>query len=240
MENRASRTTAGVEGHEAEEDVRECMLPNGMSSARTQRGGSSRRDDTNGSSRFNFRGNPTCLRHTNPERGLSSKKKVIRMLFVVVIEFFVCWAPVYALNTWATVDMDSMISYISPRFMNFVHLLAYVSTCCNPITYCFMNQKFRQAFMSAVCCCCRRFGVVTGPRTTTFRRPSDFTRTSCKTGMRSRHKWARVKIRAGHVDVETTQPKVDHNRQCLNQYKHGNSPQQAKYFTDDCDYNRYG
>ncbi|PSN38743.1 hypothetical protein C0J52_16966 [Blattella germanica] len=49
--------------------------------------------------------------------------------------------------------------------VSLVQLLAYISSCCNPITYCFMNRKFRQAFLgvfdcyrcwseSIYCCCC--------------------------------------------------------------------------------------
>ncbi|KAL1427455.1 hypothetical protein MTO96_017171 [Rhipicephalus appendiculatus] len=33
-----------------------------------------------------------------------------------------------------------------------VHLLAYVSSCCNPITYCFMHDKYRQAFRNVLAC----------------------------------------------------------------------------------------
>ena len=32
------------------------------------------------------------------------------------------------------------------------HLLMYVSTCCNPITYCFLHSKFRQSFLQAITC----------------------------------------------------------------------------------------
>lgn len=33
-----------------------------------------------------------------------------------------------------------------------IQLLAYVSSCCNPITYCFLNRKFRQAFLKVFQC----------------------------------------------------------------------------------------
>ncbi|KAF4531017.1 hypothetical protein B566_EDAN018972, partial [Ephemera danica] len=36
--------------------------------------------------------------------------------------------------------------------VSLVQLLAYISSCCNPITYCFMNKKFRQAFIGAFDC----------------------------------------------------------------------------------------
>ena len=32
-------------------------------------------------------------------------------------------------------------------------MLAYSSSCTNPITYCFMNSKFRQSFLNLFGCC---------------------------------------------------------------------------------------
>ncbi|KAF0298881.1 Cholecystokinin receptor type A [Amphibalanus amphitrite] len=68
------------------------------------------------------------------ERSLASKRRVIKMLFVVVLEFFVCWTPVYVINTVSLYDFR------------------YCSACCNPITYCFMNSGFRQSFLAAFGC----------------------------------------------------------------------------------------
>lgn len=73
--------------------------------------------------------------------------QVIRMLFVVVVEFFVCWAPLHVLNTWYLFYPDTVYKYVGSSGVSLVQLLAYISSCCNPITYCFMNRKFRQAFL---------------------------------------------------------------------------------------------
>ncbi|KAJ8976233.1 hypothetical protein NQ317_009730 [Molorchus minor] len=82
--------------------------------------------------------------------------QVIRMLFVIVAEFFICWAPLHILNTWYLFYPDDVYKYIGSTGISLVQLLAYVSSCCNPITYCFMNRKFRQAFLTAFNCraCC--------------------------------------------------------------------------------------
>lgn len=93
------------------------------------------------------------IRQTNTERSLRAKNRVIRMLFVVVLEFFICWTPVYVLQTWYVLDAKSVRQHVSPMAMNMVHLLSYVSSCCNPITYCFMNKRFRQGFLAAFDCC---------------------------------------------------------------------------------------
>lgn len=69
------------------------------------------------------------------------------MLFVVVAEFFFCWAPLHMLNTWYVFSPETVYSYVGSTGVSLVQLLAYASSCSNPITYCFMNHKFRQAFI---------------------------------------------------------------------------------------------
>jgi len=41
-----------------------------------------------------------AIRSTYTSRSIESKKKVIRMLFVLVVEFFVCWSPLYVVCTF--------------------------------------------------------------------------------------------------------------------------------------------
>ena len=96
------------------------------------------------------------IRHSNTEKSLAAKRRVIRMLFMVVVEFFVCWTPLWIMNTWHILEPSSARTLVSPVCMNFIHLLSYVSSCCNPITYCFMNRKFRHAFLAAFNCCGHR------------------------------------------------------------------------------------
>ncbi|XP_064609483.1 cholecystokinin receptor type A-like [Liolophura sinensis] len=93
------------------------------------------------------------MRQANSEKSRAAKKRVIKMLFAVVLEFFICWTPLYVTTTWIIFDYDSVERHITPMAMSFIYLLSYVSSCCNPITYCFMNRKFRQGFISAFKCC---------------------------------------------------------------------------------------
>ncbi|ESP01986.1 hypothetical protein LOTGIDRAFT_111302 [Lottia gigantea] len=92
------------------------------------------------------------IRHTNPEKIRQNKIRVIKMLFVVVLEFFICWTPVYVIQTWMIFDFKSAKQHLSPITKTFFHLLSYFSSCCNPITYCFMNKKFREAFVRVFQC----------------------------------------------------------------------------------------
>lgn len=92
------------------------------------------------------------LRRTNAERSLMNKKHVIKMLFVVVLEFFFCWTPLYVINTIALFDASIIYTTIGYNGIGFFQLLAFASSCCNPITYCFMNSSFRKSFLNLFKC----------------------------------------------------------------------------------------
>ncbi|XP_066146879.1 cholecystokinin receptor-like isoform X1 [Euwallacea fornicatus] len=94
----------------------------------------------------------TGLRRTNAERSLHNKKRVIRMLCVVVMEFFICWSPLYIINTIVLFVGDKVYEVIGYKGVSFFQLLAYSSSCCNPITYCFMNGGFRKSFLKLFSC----------------------------------------------------------------------------------------
>ncbi|XP_052792934.1 cholecystokinin receptor type A-like isoform X2 [Mya arenaria] len=98
--------------------------------------------------RFNARG----VRQTNNEKSRAAKKRVIKMLFAVVLEFFICWAPLYLVQTWITMDIEHATLHISNLSHTLIFLLSYISSCCNPITYCFMNKNFRNGFKAAFRC----------------------------------------------------------------------------------------
>lgn len=74
------------------------------------------------------------------------------MLFVVVLEFFICWTPLYVINTIALFDPKIIYQNLGYTAISFFQLLAYTSSCCNPITYCFMNVGFRKAFLNLFRC----------------------------------------------------------------------------------------
>ncbi|XP_045492261.1 cholecystokinin receptor-like [Colias croceus] len=88
------------------------------------------------------------VRSTHIDKSIEAKRKVIRMLFVIILEFFVCWTPLHVINTIYLFYPDELYKYVGSKGIVSLQLLAYCSSCCNPITYCFMNRKFRQAFIS--------------------------------------------------------------------------------------------
>ncbi|CRK96568.1 CLUMA_CG009930, isoform A [Clunio marinus] len=92
------------------------------------------------------------LRRSNPAKRLLNKRRVVKMLFVVVVEFFICWTPLYVINTLALFDPKAVYQNLGYTAISFFQLLAYSSSCCNPITYCFMNIGFRKAFLNLFRC----------------------------------------------------------------------------------------
>ncbi|XP_077292756.1 cholecystokinin receptor type A-like [Arctopsyche grandis] len=93
-----------------------------------------------------------AIRSNYMDKSIEAKKNVIRMLFVIIAEFFICWAPLHVLNTVYLFSHELVYKYVGSTGVALVQLLAYVSSCCNPITYCFMNKKFRQAFLAIFDC----------------------------------------------------------------------------------------
>ncbi|XP_058445280.1 cholecystokinin receptor type A-like [Malaya genurostris] len=100
------------------------------------------------SGKESMRAKNPALRKSNMEKSLMNKKRIIKMLFVVVLEFFLCWTPLYVINTMALFWPSTVYHNLGYTAISFLQLLAYSSSCCNPITYCFMSSGFRKAFLN--------------------------------------------------------------------------------------------
>ncbi|NXG58297.1 CCKAR protein, partial [Hemiprocne comata] len=96
------------------------------------------------------------VRSNSSSANLMAKKLVIRMLMVIVILFFICWTPIFSVNAWRAFDTTSADQRLSGAPISFIHLLSYTSACVNPIIYCFMNKRFRMAFLATFTCCTKQ------------------------------------------------------------------------------------
>ncbi|KAG8329289.1 hypothetical protein J6590_089991 [Homalodisca vitripennis] len=92
------------------------------------------------------------MRRSITTKALTKKKRVVKMLFAVVLEFFICWTPLYIINTVVLFEPVVVYNVLGFHTISYFQLLAYCSSCCNPITYCFMNSSFRQAFLKLFRC----------------------------------------------------------------------------------------
>ncbi|CEF66982.1 G protein-coupled receptor, rhodopsin-like family and Cholecystokinin receptor family and GPCR, rhodopsin-like, 7TM domain-containing protein [Strongyloides ratti] len=95
----------------------------------------------------------TTVRSTHSSKIILTKQRLIRMLIVIVIIFFICWTPTYIY--WLLVSASDYFSdgTLWNDNMNLILTsISYVATCANPITYCFLNAKFRNALLHVMGC----------------------------------------------------------------------------------------
>eukprot|EP00066_Takifugu_rubripes_P007697 XP_003973411.1 PREDICTED: isotocin receptor-like [Takifugu rubripes] len=102
---------------------------------------------------------------------LISKAKIrtVKMTFVVVLAYVVCWTPFFSVQLWSAWDPAA------PREdMAFIiaMLLASLNSCCNPWIYMFFAGHLFQDLRRGFSCCCKR----------------DATASSCSCNQRCRHK----------------------------------------------------
>ncbi|CAI9729616.1 cholecystokinin receptor type A-like [Octopus vulgaris] len=97
------------------------------------------------------------IRQSNSEKSQAAKLRVIRMLFVIVLEFFVCWCPLYFIQTWLSFDSKGANENISPTLLG----------CCRWLrSQVFSNSEGKEHWsliditiatrlLASVFCCCK-------------------------------------------------------------------------------------
>ncbi|XP_060077763.1 RYamide receptor-like [Ylistrum balloti] len=99
------------------------------------------------------------------ERLAISKKKTIKMIFVVIVAYLLSWLPLHVITILG--DLDQSIFDVNYMHMTWLtaHWLAFSNSGVNPVIYFWMNAKFRQ---SSVLC----FYAVFRPKQPSFKRSS--------------------------------------------------------------------
>ncbi|XP_072181363.1 cholecystokinin receptor type A-like [Diadema setosum] len=83
--------------------------------------------------------------HSNPSaKHLVAKKRVLKMLFVVVAVFILCWSSSQTAYLAYNLGVIPTTYLYSPLY-NFITVLAFCNSCANPIIYAVRNQAFRTA-----------------------------------------------------------------------------------------------
>ncbi|VDN82635.1 unnamed protein product [Brugia pahangi] len=93
------------------------------------------------------------LRSNRQEKIIEAKRRVIRMLIIIVIAFVICWTPSFI--WWLTIRTSDLVQiHLWNRRANaYITLLTHISACANPITYCFMNERFRKNITTYLWAC---------------------------------------------------------------------------------------
>lgn len=83
-----------------------------------------------------------------------SRRKILKMCFIMVLTFMVFWAPLHFINVYRFYD-KSIETWANFADIFFVcHLLAVSRTFVNPFIYAWSNAKFRAGFQFLMCCFC--------------------------------------------------------------------------------------
>ncbi|CAI5441146.1 unnamed protein product [Caenorhabditis angaria] len=92
------------------------------------------------------------------ERRNRSNKTVLKMLFSVVITFFLCWLPfhiqrllsVYMMNIDPTTSLSPSVQFLSMIVYYISGFCYYSNSAANPILYNILSQKYRKAFCRTI------------------------------------------------------------------------------------------
>lgn len=86
-------------------------------------------------------------------KDLLNKRKIIKMLFLVVALFALCWLP-YIINKLLNI-FPPRSDYVPPDLFVFVgNFLGLLNSVANPLVYAVLNKNFRTAFKNALRCNC--------------------------------------------------------------------------------------
>ncbi|CAF1233410.1 unnamed protein product [Rotaria sordida] len=102
-------------------------------------------------------------RTTITYNALKSRRSVIKMLFIVVLIYFISFSPqVLVFILFQTNLIKPVPQFIqTPYFIAFTMLLVTISSASNPIVYAIFCSKFRQSFSKILrkffCCCQTKF-----------------------------------------------------------------------------------
>nr|BDP38628.1 fluorescent sensor for oxytocin [synthetic construct] len=104
---------------------------------------------------IDFKEDGNILGHKLEYNSVISKAKIrtVKMTFVIVVAYIVCWTPFFSVQMWSAWDQAA------PReAMPFIisMLLASLNSCCNPWIYmCFAGHLFHDLRQNLLCCSTR-------------------------------------------------------------------------------------
>ncbi|XP_055413923.1 oxytocin receptor [Bubalus kerabau] len=99
-------------------------------------------------------GRAALARVSNVKLISKAKIRTVKMTFIVVLAFIVCWTPFFFVQMWSVWDADAP-KEASPFII--AMLLASLNSCCNPWIYMlFTGHLFQELVQRFLCCSFRR------------------------------------------------------------------------------------
>ena len=103
----------------------------------------------------------------SPARSASKTWKTTRIVFIIVLLFALCWAPVHVLNLWRVFHIGSYeeSSWVF-QFQMFSYALSYCNSCINPVVYALAGASYKNHLWKMLTGKQRKPPVVTLPSAT--------------------------------------------------------------------------
>ena len=79
------------------------------------------------------------------------RRKALKLLIVIIVEFFLCWTPLFIYHTLGTFNKKFYRSMPS-ILLDLILLFSFASPLCNPLTYYFMSKRYRSVLFAHFSC----------------------------------------------------------------------------------------
>uniref|UniRef100_A0A8D0D7T9 Arginine vasopressin receptor 1A n=1 Tax=Sander lucioperca TaxID=283035 RepID=A0A8D0D7T9_SANLU len=82
-----------------------------------------------------------------------AKLRTVKMTFVIVLAYIVCWAPFFTVQMWSVWDENFQWADSENTAVTLSALLASLNSCCNPWIYMVFSGHLLQDFVHCLSCC---------------------------------------------------------------------------------------
>lgn len=80
------------------------------------------------------------------------KKRITRLVLIIVAAFAALWFPIQIILLLKSKGMYSSSTHFTIALQIVAHILAYASSCVNPLLYAFLSENFRKSFRKVIIC----------------------------------------------------------------------------------------
>lgn len=78
------------------------------------------------------------------------KKRVTRLVLIIVASFAALWFPIQIILLLKSLGIYRSDSHLTVALQIVAHILAYASSCVNPLLYAFLSENFRKSFRKVI------------------------------------------------------------------------------------------
>ncbi|XP_061577107.1 arginine vasopressin receptor 1Aa [Cololabis saira] len=82
-----------------------------------------------------------------------AKLRTVKMTFVIVLAYIICWAPFFTVQMWSVWDENFQWDESENTAVTLSALLASLNSCCNPWIYMIFSGHLLQDFVHCFSCC---------------------------------------------------------------------------------------